>query len=109
MYFVVDVNFNTLVSISHFVVTSLSKMSLPTSYQQWVGGEDESSQAVIEALLGARNSMLGIRNHMRKMGEAAGIPVSSLLSGSKQHLPMFCRLFVLHACTCFYSSFWLET
>ena len=76
MYFVVDVNFNTLVSISHYVETSLSKMSLQTSYQQWVGGEDEPSQAVIEALLGAIIAMLGIRNHIRKMGETAGLPVS---------------------------------
>lgn len=33
---------------------------------------------VIKELLGARDAMLGIRYHMRKMGEAAGIPVSSL-------------------------------
>ncbi|XP_071919554.1 phosphomevalonate kinase, peroxisomal-like isoform X3 [Coffea arabica] len=52
----------------------INRCSVLTS-EKWVGGEDESSQAVIEALLGARNSMLGIRNHMRKMGEAAGIPI----------------------------------
>lgn len=34
-----------------------------------------SEQAVVEALLGARNAMLDIRGHMRRMGEAAGVPI----------------------------------
>lgn len=34
-----------------------------------------SEQAVVEALLGARNAMLDIRGHMRRMGDAAGVPI----------------------------------
>lgn len=34
---------------------------------------------IVKALLESRGSMLEIRNHMRLMGEAAGIPVGSLL------------------------------
>lgn len=36
---------------------------------------------IVKALLESRGSMLEIRNHMRLMGEAAGIPVGSLLYG----------------------------
>ena len=32
-------------------------------------------EAVVKSLLGARDDMLGIRYHMRQMGEAAGVPV----------------------------------
>ncbi|CAO2819690.1 unnamed protein product [Amaranthus hypochondriacus] len=32
-------------------------------------------QAVVEALFGARNAMLEIRGYMRRMGEAAGVPI----------------------------------
>lgn len=41
-------------------------------------------EAVVNALLGARDAMLRIRTNMRQMGEAAGIPVgfSSLLRAS---------------------------
>lgn len=38
---------------------------------------EPSQQAVVKALLGARDAMLEIRNRMRQMGEAAGIPVCS--------------------------------
>lgn len=41
---------------------------------------EPSQEAVVKALLGAREAMLGIRHHMRQMGEAAGIPVHSLFS-----------------------------
>lgn len=34
-----------------------------------------SEQAVVEALLSARNAMLDIRGHMRRMGEGAGVPI----------------------------------
>lgn len=34
---------------------------------------------IVKALLESRGSMLEIRNHMRLMGEAAGIPVGPLL------------------------------
>ncbi|CAI9105235.1 OLC1v1004117C1 [Oldenlandia corymbosa var. corymbosa] len=52
----------------------INKCSMLTA-EKWAGGEDNSSQAVVSALLGARDAMLGIRYHMRKMGEAAGIPI----------------------------------
>ncbi|KAL0329922.1 UNVERIFIED_CONTAM: Phosphomevalonate kinase, peroxisomal [Sesamum radiatum] len=40
------------------------------------GGVTEPNQIeVVKALLGARDAMLGIRCNMRKMGEAAGIPI----------------------------------
>ncbi|KAL6176078.1 hypothetical protein ACLB2K_052714 [Fragaria x ananassa] len=32
-------------------------------------------QAIVKALLGAREAMLGIRLHMHQMGEAAGVPI----------------------------------
>ncbi|KAL3497915.1 hypothetical protein ACH5RR_040647 [Cinchona calisaya] len=53
--------------------SAISRCSLLTS-EKWVG-EDEPSQAIVKALLGARDAMLEIRSHMRKMGEAAGIPI----------------------------------
>ncbi|KAK9275077.1 hypothetical protein L1049_022336 [Liquidambar formosana] len=44
--------------------------------QKWMEHATEpSQQGVIKALLGARDAMLGIRCHMRQMGEAAGIPI----------------------------------
>uniref|UniRef100_A0A7N0U066 phosphomevalonate kinase n=1 Tax=Kalanchoe fedtschenkoi TaxID=63787 RepID=A0A7N0U066_KALFE len=36
---------------------------------------DPSEEAVVKALLGARDAMLSIRHHMRYLGEAAGIPI----------------------------------
>lgn len=45
---------------------------------QWIEqASDPIKEAVIKALLGAKDAMLGIRYHMRLMGEAAGVPVSS--------------------------------
>lgn len=45
---------------------------------QWIEQASEpNKEAVIKALLGAKEAMLGIRYHMRLMGEAAGVPVSS--------------------------------
>ncbi|EEF42261.1 ATP binding protein, putative [Ricinus communis] len=44
--------------------------------EKWIELVTEPSQeAVVKALLGARNAMLQIRNHMRQMGEAAGVPI----------------------------------
>lgn len=37
---------------------------------------EPSQQAIVKALLGARDAMLEIRNQMRQMGEAADVPVS---------------------------------
>lgn len=34
-----------------------------------------SQEAVVKSLLGARDAMIGIRHHLRQMGEAAGVPV----------------------------------
>lgn len=44
--------------------------------EKWMEQATEPNHvAIIKALLGSRNAMLGIRNHMRQMGEAAGIPI----------------------------------
>ncbi|XP_017973406.1 PREDICTED: phosphomevalonate kinase isoform X1 [Theobroma cacao] len=44
--------------------------------EKWMEGVTEPiKEAVVKALLQARDAMLGIRNHMRQMGEAAGIPI----------------------------------
>lgn len=44
--------------------------------KQWVEQTTKQSQeAIIKALLGARDAMLKIRHFMRLMGEAAGVPV----------------------------------
>lgn len=59
---------------------------------QWIGGENERSQAVVKALLGARDAMLAIRYQMRYMGEAAGIPVCSL----KLSLFVLCTFVMYH-------------
>ena len=45
---------------------------------QWIELPSEPNQeTVIKALLSAKDAMLRIRYHMRLMGEAAGVPVSS--------------------------------
>ncbi|KAG6780824.1 hypothetical protein POTOM_013703 [Populus tomentosa] len=44
--------------------------------EKWIEQSTEPSQeAVVKALLGARSAMVEIRNLMRQMGEAAGVPV----------------------------------
>ncbi|KAL7122746.1 hypothetical protein ACP275_01G063300 [Erythranthe tilingii] len=44
--------------------------------EKWTEGATEPNQTeVIKSLLGARNAMLEIRSNMRKMGEAAAIPI----------------------------------
>ncbi|XP_072058093.1 phosphomevalonate kinase, peroxisomal-like [Arachis hypogaea] len=46
--------------------------------EKWIEQASEpNKEAVIKALLGAKEAMLGIRYHMRLTGEAAGVPVSS--------------------------------
>jgi phosphomevalonate kinase len=48
--------------------------------EQWLEQASEPTQEeVVKAMLGARDAMLGIRYHMRQMGEAAGVPVGSFL------------------------------
>ncbi len=48
-------------------------------HEQWIEQATEPSrEAVVKALLGSRNAMLQIRNYMRQMGEAAGVPVCSV-------------------------------
>ncbi|KAF7809455.1 phosphomevalonate kinase, peroxisomal [Senna tora] len=43
---------------------------------KWIEQASEpSKEAIIKALLGAKDAMLGIRYHMRTMGEAAGVPI----------------------------------
>ena len=45
-------------------------------HEQWIEQiSNPNQQAIVKALLGAREAMLGIRLHMRQMGEAAGVPV----------------------------------
>jgi len=45
---------------------------------QWIELSSEpNKEAVIKALLSAKDAMLRIRYHMRLMGESAGVPVSS--------------------------------
>ncbi|XP_050237855.1 phosphomevalonate kinase, peroxisomal [Mercurialis annua] len=44
--------------------------------EKWIEVVTQPSQeAVVKALLGARDAMLQIRHHMRYMGEAAGVPI----------------------------------
>ncbi|KAF2302450.1 hypothetical protein GH714_036396 [Hevea brasiliensis] len=44
--------------------------------EKWIEEATEPSrEVVVEALLGARHAMLQIRNHMRQMGEFAGVPI----------------------------------
>ncbi|CAN4076318.1 unnamed protein product [Withania somnifera] len=44
--------------------------------EKWLERANEPTQAeVVKELFGARDAMLRIRYHMRKMGEAAGIPI----------------------------------
>ena len=51
---------------------------LKMQFSQWIEQASEpNKEAVIKALLGAKEAMLGIIYHMRLMGEAAGVPVSS--------------------------------
>ncbi|KAI5656391.1 hypothetical protein M9H77_25184 [Catharanthus roseus] len=73
-----ELHFNTLSRLadedSGVYGTVINNCSMLT-YDKWVGGENEMSQAILKALLGARDAMLEIRYHMRKMGEAAGIPI----------------------------------
>ncbi|XP_016193444.1 phosphomevalonate kinase, peroxisomal-like [Arachis ipaensis] len=49
---------------------------LKMQFSQWIEQASEpNKEAVIKALLGAKEAMLGIRYHMRLMGEAAGVPI----------------------------------
>ncbi|XLR24436.1 phosphomevalonate kinase, peroxisomal-like [Arachis ipaensis] len=49
---------------------------LKMQFSPWIEQASEpNKEAVIKALLGAKEAMLGIRYHMRLMGEAAGVPI----------------------------------
>ncbi|KAJ7953388.1 Phosphomevalonate kinase [Quillaja saponaria] len=54
------------------VINSCSRLTSDKWIEQ---ASDSSKEAVIKALLGARDAMLSIRDHMRLMGEAAGVPI----------------------------------
>ncbi|GLU05348.1 hypothetical protein SLE2022_224510 [Rubroshorea leprosula] len=54
------------------VIESCSRLKSEEWMQQ---ASEPVSQAVVKALLGARDAMLGIRNHMRQMGKAADVPI----------------------------------
>ncbi|KAL3844453.1 hypothetical protein ACJIZ3_001856 [Penstemon smallii] len=55
--------------------SAIINCSILTS-EKWTEGVIEPNQTeIVKALLGARDAMLGIRFNMRKMGEAAGIPI----------------------------------
>uniref|UniRef100_A0A2P2J9D7 GHMP kinase C-terminal domain-containing protein n=1 Tax=Rhizophora mucronata TaxID=61149 RepID=A0A2P2J9D7_RHIMU len=44
--------------------------------EKWIElATEPSKEAVVNSLFGARTAILDIRNHMRQMGEAAGIPI----------------------------------
>ncbi|XP_062111360.1 phosphomevalonate kinase, peroxisomal-like isoform X2 [Humulus lupulus] len=61
--------------------------------EKWMEQATQQSQEVIaKALLGARVAMLGIRYHMRQMGEAAGIPWLHWISNWRElYLQQFAR------------------
>ncbi|QHO34750.1 uncharacterized protein DS421_9g269630 [Arachis hypogaea] len=54
------------------VIDSCSKLRSEKLIEQ---ASEPNKEAVIKALLGAKEAMLGIRYHMRLMGEAAGVPI----------------------------------
>ncbi|RYQ84788.1 hypothetical protein Ahy_B10g104267 [Arachis hypogaea] len=54
------------------VIDSCSKLRSEKLIEQ---ASKPNKEAVIKALLGAKEAMLGIRYHMRLMGEAAGVPI----------------------------------
>ncbi|XLR68818.1 hypothetical protein S83_019490, partial [Arachis hypogaea] len=57
------------------VLAFLLVLMLKMQFSQWIEQASEpNKEAVIKALLGAKEAMLGIRYHMRLMGEAAGVP-----------------------------------
>ncbi|XLT62197.1 hypothetical protein HN873_018721 [Arachis hypogaea] len=63
------------------VLAFLLVLMLKIQFSQWIEQASEpNKEAVIKALLGAKEAMLGIRYHMRLMGEAAGVPNITTLS-----------------------------
>ncbi|KAL2935422.1 Phosphomevalonate kinase peroxisomal [Bienertia sinuspersici] len=53
----------------------IDKISMHKSEKWMEQSISPNEQAVVRALLGARNAMLDIRGHMHRMGEAAGVPI----------------------------------
>lgn len=69
---------NGLLSQSLEIPFTFRFLSSTFNHGQWLENANEPTQAeIVKELLGARDAMLQIRHQMRKMGEAAGIPVSS--------------------------------
>ncbi|QHO16289.1 uncharacterized protein DS421_10g302370 [Arachis hypogaea] len=53
-----------------------SMVGAQAQIKKWIEQASEpNKEVVIKALLGAKEAMLGIRYHMRLMGEAAGVPI----------------------------------
>ncbi|KAK4486334.1 hypothetical protein RD792_009005 [Penstemon davidsonii] len=74
-----ELNFNILSKLAEnnydAYASAVNNCSKLTS-EKWTDGAIEPNQIeVVKALLGARDAMLSIRCNMRKMGEAAGIPI----------------------------------
>ncbi|KAG8382098.1 hypothetical protein BUALT_Bualt05G0041100 [Buddleja alternifolia] len=53
----------------------INSCTMLTSEKWTVGAVEQNQIDIVKALLGARDAMLAIRCNMRKMGEAAGIPI----------------------------------
>ncbi|QHO07329.1 putative phosphomevalonate kinase [Arachis hypogaea] len=67
---------NLLLLLRSHVLAFLLVLMLKMQFSQWIEQASEpNKEAVIKALLGAKEAMLGIRYHMRLMGEAAGVPI----------------------------------
>lgn len=69
-------DFSYIVTFSSFMWNFLT-LKFKLLYQWMELASEPNKEAVIKALLSAKEAMLRIRNHMRLMGEAAGVPVSS--------------------------------
>nr|AZK89901.1 phosphomevalonate kinase [Jasminum sambac] len=74
-----EMHLNTLRNLAEKnsdVYTSVINSCSNLTPEKWIEGAGEPNEVeVVRALLGARDAMLGIRCNMRKMGEAAGIPI----------------------------------
>ncbi|KAL2525275.1 GHMP kinase family protein [Abeliophyllum distichum] len=74
-----ELHLNTLSKLAdknNDVYTSVINSCSNLTPEKWNETANDPSQAeVVRALLGARDAMLGIRFNMRRMGEAAGIPI----------------------------------
>ncbi|QHO56980.1 putative phosphomevalonate kinase [Arachis hypogaea] len=63
-------------AISNTLFLTDSEAFAVVDFNSWIEQASEpNKEAVIKALLGAKEAMLGIRYHMCLMGEAAGVPI----------------------------------